>query len=248
MIQDSGDQATAALFRRSLRGKPMGTLRTPCLVALSLFVLPGCPVQYTAPATQPAGLSPAGRDFEAVWQASRQTLRRYHFELDSQNRRSGTITTAPLTGMHFFEVWRKDAARPVDFGESTIQTLYRIATVTIQTVPPGSRTYQARVAVRLFRSSKPAPSVTSTSEAYALFNPRRGRRERAGLLSEGGAGGAFLVPLGHDRALEAKLTADIAAAADELRGVVLTKPRAKAAAGEAKKPETATKPASSEGR
>ena len=198
----------------------MRTLLTLCLVVLSVCCPPGCKVDYTAPATQPRARTAAEKDFEAVWQASRQTLRRYHFELDRQDRRDGVITTEPLTGMHFFEFWRKDAARPADFGESTIQTIYRTATVTIKPVEPGAGTYKARVDVLLHRSDKPTGHVTSTSEAFSLFSSGRRRRPRELLLESGLAGGppADCVELGPDRSLEARLTADIAAAANKLRG------------------------------
>lgn len=198
----------------------MKTLLVLCFVVPSVCCLPGCKVDYTKPATQPRALTAAEKDFEAVWQASRQTLRDYHFELDRQDRRAGVITTEPLTGMHFFELWRKDAARPADFGESTIQTIYRTAKVTIGPVKPDAKTYKAQVDVLLRRSDREFEDVTSTSEAVRLYRSGDRKRRRAPLPESGLARGApaDCVELGHDRSLEARLTADIAAAADKARG------------------------------
>ncbi|HUT01266.1 MAG TPA: hypothetical protein VM031_02330 [Phycisphaerae bacterium] len=198
----------------------MRTLIALCAASLSVGCLPGCKVHYTQPTTQPRALSGAEKDFQAVWQASRETLGKYHFELDREDRRAGVITTEPLTGMHFFEFWRHDAARPADFGESTIQTIYRTAKVTVGPVKPGAKTYKAQVDVLLRRSDKGTPHVSSASEAFGLFTSRHRVRRRAPLLEPDRARRrkADYVELGHDRSLEARLTADIAARADRLRG------------------------------
>jgi len=198
----------------------MRDLRMPCLVALSLCCLPGCKVQYTQPVVPPRALSAAEEDFEALWQASRETLRKYHFKLDRQDRRHGIIDTEWMTGMHFFEFWRQDAARPADFAESTIQTIYRKAKVTLGPAEEDPKTYKAKVQVFLLRSDKPTGSVTSTSEALSLFHSGRRRRPSTFLLESErpDVSAADYVELGQDRSLEAKLTADIAAAADRRRG------------------------------
>lgn len=217
------------------------------LTALWACCPSGCDVKYTEPTTQPAKLSPAEKDFEAVWQAARQTLRTYRFELDRQDRRAGLITTAPMTGVHFFEVWRRDAARPIDLGESTVQTIHRTARVSIRPVNADAQTYQAHVEVLLRRSDRPTPQVTSTSEAYGLFHISGSRKQRRSLLldsGEPGQGREHFVDLGPDRALEAKLTSEIAAAAARLRGVAPAgKPRPAPKPAAPAKEAPATKPA-----
>lgn len=200
----------------------MRTLRITCIAAVAACGLAGCAVRYTEPLAASRQLTPAERDFEAVWQASRETLRGYRFELDREDRRAGIITTPPMTGMHFFEFWRNDAVRPTEYAESTVQTIYRTARVTVRPTQPGAETYQAAVQVLLRRSDRPHPQVTSTSEAYSLIttgsDPKKRRRM---LLAEDWrqAEEETFVELGNDRALEAKLTAEIAEAADRLRGV-----------------------------
>jgi len=194
----------------------MRTLSILC-IATSVGCLAGCRVDYTTPTAPARAVSPAEKNFDAVWQASRQTLRKYHFRLDRQDRRAGVLTTEPLTGMHFFEFWRKDAARPADYSESTLQTIYRTATVTIRPTAPKASTYAAKVDVVLRRSSKAAVHVTSTSEAYGLFRAR-GKERHATDADRQVERMAHCVELGHDRSLEAKLTRKIAAAARRLRG------------------------------
>lgn len=190
------------------------------LVALSIGYLAGCEMKYTQPQVQPAAMTAAEKDFDAVWQAAHRTLREYRFELDRQDRRAGVITSLPMTGMHFFEFWRKDAARPVELGESTVQTIYRTAKVAIGPTAPGARTYQARVDVLLRRSDKPTQQAASTSRAFSFFNTTGRSRTQKTLLESGWSQDPLTgyVELGHDRSLEAKLTAAIAEAADALRG------------------------------
>jgi hypothetical protein len=187
------------------------------VAALGALAAGGCAVKYTEPTTQPAPLSAAEKDFDAVWQASRQTLTSYGFELDRQDRRAGVIETRAMTGMHFSEVWRKDAPRPIDVGESTVQTIYRTARVTVRPTAPEAARYKAQVEVFLERSNRPTPLVTSTSDAYGLFRVSGDAAPgRAADDSEGEA--AVTTELGSDRALEAKLTAAIAKAAEKRRG------------------------------
>jgi hypothetical protein len=197
----------------------MRTLLTLCTVAAGLCWSAGCTVRHVEPTTQPQQLTDAQQDFEAVWQASRSVLGRYRFQLDRQDRRAGVITTLPMTGAYVLEPWRRDAVRPVDLGESTVQTIYRTARVTIRPSRPEAKTYDAQVEVLLTRSDRSTLDVTSTSDAYSLFTLGGGRkaRERTPMGAAGLPGQGDLVSLGHDRALEAKLTAEIAAACGRVK-------------------------------
>ena len=186
----------------------------------------GC--AYTTPIVPVAKMTPAQRNFEAVWQASRDVLRRYDFTLDRQDRRAGVITTLPITGKHWFEFWRKDAASSFSKAEGSLQTIYRAARVRILPAAKGQRTYHPVVEVIAFRSDQKHLQVTSTSEAYSLFIIPGDEKERSGFLlnygqekdeeDEAGKSGKKkeyrdVTPLGRDRDLEAKITADIRAQA-----------------------------------
>ncbi len=124
----------------------------------------------SAPGGPPAPAT-TSHEFNAVWDASLEVLRENRFEIDRQDRRSGTITTFPLLGRQWFEFWRTDAFDRRNVAESTLHTLYRQVTVTIRPVEKSGedRTYAADVAVRTSRSALPNVRVTNTSEAYELF-------------------------------------------------------------------------------
>ncbi len=181
------------------------------------FAAAGCR-SYSEPfaqSTKPP--TPAERNFETVWQASRDVLGDYYWTLDRQDRRAGVITTMPLTGKHWFEFWRSDTATAGDLAESTIQMIYRTVKISIRPTAPGANTYAPFVEVKVVRSNLETMQVTSTSEAVRLFylsgsSSNKGRKIY--LLDRGRAveKKASASALGRDHELEAKIRADILAA------------------------------------
>ncbi len=175
----------------------------------------GC-VSNTKPivsTTKPTG---SQRNFEAIWQASRQVLTKYYFQLDRQDRREGIITTTPLTGKQPLEFWRGDATSAYSLAENTIQTIYRTATVRINRKGK-SGAYQHAVEIQVDRSNRKTLQVTSTSEAYDLFVLSGHTRSRGKfLLNYGADAGKSISPLGTDAQLERKIQAEIAATASKL--------------------------------
>lgn len=203
-------------------------------IAAAAAVLPfGC-AKHTTPLAPPREMTAAERNFEAVWQGSRDVLRKYYFSLDRQDRRAGIITTEPMVGKHWCEFWRHDSVSRTDVAESTIQSIYRVVEVRIEPAAGAAGTYAPNVTVHAYRAEREVPQITSTSEAYDLFLMPGGhdRSADAFLLEQGRpqapaeAGGeeaaglpAWLVPLGdygRDRNLEQQLTAEIKAAAVQL--------------------------------
>ena len=192
------------------------TLWIMLLAALAV----GC-VKHTHPVGPGVQLTDAERNFQALWQAGRRVLRKYNFTLDRQDRRAGVITTLPLTGKHFFEFWRTDAATNFDLAEGTIQTIYRVVRVTIRPAEANQGVYKPLVEVMIFRSNRPTPQVTSTSEAYDLFVMPGGERAGSDFLLDyertvqtpEQRDASFTVYLGRDGELEKKLTGDILSAA-----------------------------------
>ncbi len=143
-------------------------LKGLALVTLAAGVLAiGC--NYTTPVGSPIQMTPAQKDYEAIWQASRSVLHDYYFTLDRQDRRAGIISTLPLVGRQFGEFWRKDAASEAELRENALQTIYRTATVTISELPDRSGAYQVTVQVNVARSDRPEPQISSTSDAMGLF-------------------------------------------------------------------------------
>ncbi|MCK4602216.1 MAG: hypothetical protein KAU28_07105 [Phycisphaerae bacterium] len=192
-------------------------MRVFTTLSLAVVALSACSCRnYSTPVVRREP-TPAERNFEALWQASQEVLGEYYFTLDRLDRRAGVITTEPITGKHFFEFWRHDAAGNFDLAEGTIQTIYRIAKVTIRPVAGGAA-YQAAVEIRVERSDQLTSQVTSTSEAYDMFILPGAGRERAKYLldygrDELGEERGGVVPLDRDRKLERILEAKIAAAA-----------------------------------
>jgi hypothetical protein len=131
--------------------------------------LAGCQTNYTQPIAPPATLTAEQLNFEATWLASLEVLRKYNFVIDREDRRAGVITTRPLVGRHWFELWRHDAVGECNMWESTLQTIYRTATVRICPTAQGAGTYSACVEVQTSRSDRPSRQMTSAAEAYSMF-------------------------------------------------------------------------------
>ena len=182
------------------------------LIGVTLAAAMGCATHTRpiVPAAKPIG---AERNFEALWQASRQVLKKYYFQLDRQDRREGIITTVPLTGKQPLEFWRGDAATAYSLAENSIQTIYRFATVRI-TRKGESGVYLHAVEVQVARSNRQTVQVSSTSEAYDLFLLSGSKRKF--LLDYGAGAGEWMSPLGQDTHLSRKLEAEIAATASKL--------------------------------
>ncbi len=143
--------------------------------------------------------------FDLVWGASQDVVREYGFREDRSDRRAGLITTFPVTGKSWFELHREDAATARDAAESSIQTIYRSATVRV--LPDGDD-YRTEVRVAVSRSNRPYLQVTNTSEAYRLFLEDPGSTRRRNRTDDEDA----VVPpieLPDDEALAAKMQADI---------------------------------------
>lgn len=188
-------------FPAKIEGKNMRMFTSTCLLAAVLAPM-GCQPKYTQPVLEPKALTTQEQEFQQLWQASRKVLIGYHFHIDRQDPRAGVMTTWPMTGKQIFELWRKDAARTIDSGESTLQTIYRAAKVNIRK-KADSQDYEPIVEVFVSRSNKPIASIASTSDAYDMFSSRKRRKLTGAQQADN------LVDLGNDRALEAKLTADI---------------------------------------
>ncbi len=192
---------------------------------MTLALTAGC-ARHTTPVTPRPELTPAEKNFNAVWEASFDTLRENRFRIDRLDRRAGLITTLPMVGMHAAEFWRDDAVTARDKAESTLQTLYKKAVVEISRTGPEAITYQADVKVEVYRSDHPSPQLTSTSEAIDMFYLPSGfaQAPRSLLINKGAdeegrpaPASAWIVSLGRDRNLEVVLEAQIEAGTSRKR-------------------------------
>ena len=191
-----------------------------CLLAAYACLGGGC-ATYTKPVVPPQPMTAQQKNFEAVWSVSQDVLRKYDFTIDSQDRRQGLIITHAMVGKQFFEFWRKDAIGCTDVTESTIQSIYRVATVSIEPASAAADQYKAGVEVQVYRSEKPSRIFSSVSQAYSLFELPGGERNTH--LLEMGPWGTLqarptdegvpdaVVSLGRDDKLEQAILADIQA-------------------------------------
>ena len=206
-------------------------LRTwPVLVAVMCAA--GC-VRHTQRVQPERELTPAQNSFENAWQASRWALEKYYFTIDQADRRSGTISTGPLTGKQAFEFWRRDAVTWDDTYENTVQTIYRIATVTIKRTGPDGKTFKPEVRVIVGRSDKPTRSTHTLTDVYnlgfvePLANARTRARKEPGAVDQAVQEAArtgqpvtpahpyWLTVLGRDEILERDILITIEEAANE---------------------------------
>jgi len=187
--------------------KNFPTIIVLAVVATGQF---GC-AGHTTPTGPPRQLTAKQQRFDAVWQASRDVLKKYYFQIDREDRRAGVIVTRPMTGKYFGEFWRRDAATDADLAESTVQTIYRQAKVTLKPVGPDAADYQVVVEVRTSRSDKPHAQITNVADAFDMFKLPGSSNRRQPLLDSGQ--GNDVIDLGRDKDLEQKIAADIRSAA-----------------------------------
>jgi len=186
---------------------------TKLLLAVSIpGFLSGCTTYHTTPVGPKVKMTADQKNYEAVWQASKQVLRKYFFEIDSEDRRAGLIVTRPMTGKHFGEFWRKDAAGDKDLAEGTIQTIYRQARITIEPIDPNKTDFRAGVEVRTSRSNRREVQVSTVSDAYDLFKRPGNSNTRKQRLDSEQREADQITELGRDKRLEALIAEDIAAA------------------------------------
>ena len=126
----------------------------------------GCWPAHTKP-IYPGPETPAERNFEAVWTASRDVLKRSGFTLDRQDRRDGVITTWAVPSGQIFEFWRKDAATLFHHEENTVQTILRAVKVSIHQIE-GTDKFDIDVEVLMARSDRKPAQLTSSSQYKKL--------------------------------------------------------------------------------
>jgi hypothetical protein len=102
-----------------------------------LLAMCGCFAMHTRPIVQPAEMSPAEKGFQAVWDATNETLNTYRYTVNQRDRRYGRITTDPLGSRHFFEWWRRDKATATGAWENSVQPIYRVVAVDIRKTGEG---------------------------------------------------------------------------------------------------------------
>lgn len=156
------------------------------MIVLAAVCLTGGCASHTEPVVDVGPRTDAERNFQAVWDASLATLRAWGWEVAYADRRAGRIVTQPMTGKQFWEFWREDAATTRGTMESSLQTIFRQAHVTVRPREDADDRYAVSAYVTETRSNRPQPQLEASSEAILMF---RG----------GGVSPAWMVDYGQDR-------------------------------------------------
>lgn len=129
------------------------------------------------------------------------------------DREIGRIETRRSTGGQWFEIWRSDVIGGYQSLESTLHTIGRTATITLDPVDGADQQTLVTVDVRKERYSAPERQVTTASGALGIYSETvptyAGNRGRAGRFET-------WVPLGRDPLLEQRLLEELSALASRV--------------------------------
>ena len=161
-------------------------------------------------------MTPVEKNFQAVWDASCETLSAYRFNVDRRDRRAGLITTKPMASRHFFEWWRRDKATASGALENTVQPIYRQVSVEIRKADAGK--YHPVVSITVSRllsdrSDSKRPKLSYKLEAV----PDRKKRLVIGVGSSDDSGKDSGRRSPADDILAGKIAEDIRRLADRKR-------------------------------
>lgn len=176
-------------------------------IVLGLAWVAGC--HKPAPPQGPTAEFIEPDDVDPLWQASQSVLRKHDFQIDRQDLAAGVIETLPTTSQHYFEFWRQDVADPYSFGQATMHTMQRKATVRFVKAPNSQ--WNIELQVDVYRLSTPEHQVTSASSALLAFSG--GLPTTTGQVGVNASKQREWVPQGRDGELESRLLSQIFKAA-----------------------------------
>jgi hypothetical protein len=136
---------------------------------------------------------------------ARDVLLRTGFQISKYDVGAGVITTRPLSGGQFFEVWRGDNADSCSAAEANLHSVNRTAEM-VFAAADGTVCTTCRVNVR--RLSIPERPVAGTSGAFSMFTKSSGQLATTRLNPEQESGMSW-IDMGDDAALAAKLVASV---------------------------------------
>lgn len=126
--------------------------------------------------------------------AGRQTLSEMYFKIDKFDADTGYISTQPLHGKQFFELWRSDNASSEAAWESNTQSIVR--TITLNFKEDGDRVFVHCTADKK-RFSMPDVEIYSVSQAMNMLTIQHGNARSLAPENE-----FEWIDLGRDPALE----------------------------------------------
>jgi hypothetical protein len=138
--------------------------------------------------------------------AAETALARMHFEIEKADPVQGIITTRPLTGAQFFELWRSDNVGTAKVVEASLQTIRR--SIELRLRPDGDQVH-IDCTVHVQRLSLPENEVASVSQAYRMHSRSTATLQRLDLEPRQKERLAW-IDLGDDPALAARVLKRIA--------------------------------------
>ncbi len=180
-------------------------------------------------ATHRAPLPVTGdQEFDAIWDAAYNVLTEYRFRVDRNDPRAGVLTTYPMVGRQWFEVWRKDAPTVRMAAMNSLHMIWLIATVTVDKAEPTAQAegrltkYRVDVQVKLRRSTRATYRVSSTADAFDMFRGRRDVARDMAMYEGPDARPGAAESIGRSPKLEADMTRKILARA--AKGLTIYRP------------------------
>ncbi|MFA5293417.1 MAG: hypothetical protein WC496_10330 [Phycisphaerae bacterium] len=156
----------------------------------------GCTEKQTI-APEPKCLS--GINTDSAMKAAERVLIGMNFVIDKADANLAVMTTKPLTGGQFFELWRRDNVGGYNNAVSNLHSIQR-------TVELDFNGKQAQVCigctVKVERLSIPEKEIDSTARAYSMFSRSSGTRQSLSLNAKQEKNMDW-VDIGRDNRLEA---------------------------------------------
>jgi len=177
-----------------------------CLLGGGLLLVAGClsEIRPELPHSDVSGLlfSPTSTDF--YWERAVMVLNRNHFQVARESRLEGIIETQYRAGSGLLEPWHSDSVGLASRVESTLQSIRRRVTVSVQ---PGDNG-KTLLSVRVDKELEDVPGLAANYEGGATF-PESTVMSRDLSQVVGQTGESRWVSAGRDRRLEQQLISEI---------------------------------------
>jgi len=183
------------ILQSSFKGIYMKKLWLVTFMFLAAGILSGCAKELQIP-PEPKCLS--GANIDSAMKTSEKVLVGMNFVIDKADPNLSIITTKPLVGGQFFELWRKDNVGGYNRAMSSLHTIQRI-------VELGFNENQGQVCivckVTVERLSIPEKQIDSTARAHSMFS-RSSETKQSLALNEEQEQNMSWVNIGRDNQLE----------------------------------------------
>lgn len=116
----------------------------------------------------PGSAQVVGGDFDGLWRACEDVVRRYHYPVDRTDYRHGLLSSEPVVSRQFFEVWRRDGTSAASVAESSLAKIRR--TIVFEITREGEA-YLATPKVLVERFASVEPKLRGTMEQASYWYP-----------------------------------------------------------------------------